>query len=109
MNDDTIAHQTRLVCTVNFSFDDHGTSHCTNLGNLVNLAHLDLGCHLFLDNLIEHTLHSGTYIVDGIINNGVGIDFYAITLCQFTCIGRGAHLETNNDSIRSRSQHDIVF
>ena len=57
VDNDTVAHQTGLVCAVYLSFGNHSTSNSTNLGNLEYLAHLNLTCDNLFLNLVEHTLH----------------------------------------------------
>ena len=95
---------------MHFSFGDEGTGNRTHLGYAINLAHLHLGgSHLFL-HLLQHTLHSGVDIVDGIIDDRVGIDFHALALCQSLGICRRAHLESHNHTVGgSRGEHNVVL
>ena len=101
MDNNTVAHQTGLVGTMYLTLGNHCTCHGADLRNLIDLTYLNLGSNLLLDNLVEHTLHSGADVVNGIIDNRVGIDFHAVAFSQLSGIGRGTYLEAYDDSIGS--------
>ena len=77
MYHDTIAHEACLVVAVYLSFRDHGTCHGTHFRDMIDLTHLNLTGHDFLLHLVQHTDHGVFHILDGIVNDGVGVDFHA--------------------------------
>src|SRR5574344_898982 len=109
MDHDTITYQAGLVAAVYLTVSNHCTGNSTDLRDMVNLANLNLTGNLLLDDLIKHTLHSRAYIIDGIIDDRVGVDFHAITLSQFAGISRRTNLETYDDCIRSAGKHHIIL
>lgn len=65
----TIANDARLVAALHLAINHVATCHITNLADVVNLAHLDVGSNLLLDNRLEHTLHGHLDVLNGIVDD----------------------------------------
>ena len=109
MDHDSVADDTGFVLVVYLTVNHQTTGNSTHLRYLEHLLHLNLTRDDLLFHLVEHTLHGLLHIVDSVVDDRVGIDLDAFALSGTTGIGRRTYLEANDDSLGSRSQHDIVL
>ena len=109
MNHNTVANNAGLVFVVHLSVDDQSAGHRADLRDLEHLFHLYLARHDFLLHLVEHAFHGRLDVVDGVVNNRIGVDLHAFALSQFAGVGRRAYLESHDDGVGCRSQHHIVL
>ena len=109
MYHDTVADDAGTVATVYLAFCDVATSNGAHLRDLVHLAHLHLTGDNLLLHLVEHTDHSRLDVVDSVVDDRVGVDFYAFLLSQLACCGRRAHLEAHDDSVGSIGECNVAL
>src|SRR5574344_1688212 len=99
VDDDTITYYAGLVLVVYLTLGDQTTGNGAHLRDLEHLFHLNFAGDNFLLHFVKHALHRGLHFVNGIVDDGIGVDFYAFVLCDTAGIGRGTHLETYDDGI----------
>ena len=99
MDDDTIADDASLVRAADLAVDDIGTCNRSDLGDMENLPHLELGGDFLLEFRSKHSFHCLLDFLNGIIDNAVGADFYTLLLSSLAGLGRGTYLEGNDDGI----------
>ena len=67
---DAVADEACLVAALHLAVDHVSTGHVTNLGDVVNLTHLDVGGKFFLDNGFEHAFHGFLNVLDSVVDDG---------------------------------------
>ncbi len=76
---------------------------------MVYFKHFCCTCDFFLDFGGEHAFHGALHLLDGLVDYRVQADVYTIAFGRTACRLRRAHLETDDDGVRCRSQCDIAF
>ena len=109
MDNDTVADKTSLVCAVNLALGDQSTGNRSDLRDLVYLANFHLTGDNLLDNLVEHTLHGGSDILDGIVDDRIGVDLYTLLVSELAGRCRRTHLEAHDESIRSVGKSNVAL
>ena len=109
MNHDTVAHHACAVDAVNLAFCNHTSGNGAHLRDLVDLAHLNLSCDNLLLDLVEHTLHGRSDIVDGVVDDRVGVNLHASLVSLLACGSRRTHLEAHDDGIGSVGERHIAL
>ena len=109
MDDDAVADDARLVGAADLAVEDVGTGHGSDLGDVEDLTHLELGGDFLLEFGSEHTFHGLLDFFDGIVDDAVGADFHALLLGSLAGLGRRTHLEGDDDSVGGSGEGDIVL
>ena len=109
MYHDAVANKAGLVYAVHLSFGNNCSCNGAHFRYFVNLAHFYLARHYFFLHLIEHALHSRVHVVDGIVDNRIGVYLHPFLVGQLACGGRWAHLETHDKRIGGIGQRNVVL
>ena len=63
--------------------------------------------NLFLEYRIEHPLHSGFHVFDGIVDDTVQTDVYVLSLRSLLCRRVRTHVKSDDNGIGCGCQRDI--
>ena len=73
MNHDAVTNKAGFVHAVHLSFGNNCSCNGAHSRYLVNFAYFYLARHYFFLHLIEHALHSRVHVVDGVVDNRIGV------------------------------------
>ena len=89
------------------AFADHTSGDGSDLRDLEDFEHLDR-CHdLLLHHGFQHAFDGVLDVVDGVVDDRVEADFDLLFLGQPARRSRRAHLEADDDGVRSGGQQDV--
>src|SRR5258708_7750888 len=97
VDDDRVAHEPDLGLARDLALGDEGARDRARLGDVEDLAHLDLAHELLARDRGEHAHHGLLDVVDGVVDDLVELDVDALLLGELLGLARGPHAEADGD------------
>ncbi len=91
----------------NFALRHLATGNSTHFCDFEHLLDVHAADDFFLACGLEHALNGHFDFLNGLVNDGVQLDFHTFALSQLSGSCAGAYLEADDDGIRSRGQQNI--
>ena len=109
MNDDIVAQDADLGVPCDLAVLDVAAGNGAHGGNLVGFADLGVADDGFPELGVQHTLHGGFNLVDGVIDDAVHAHIHLGALGRSGGSGIGADVEADNDGVGRGSQQHVGF
>ena len=108
LDDDTVTDDAHFVTALNLTLADNTTGDGTHLRDMEGLEHFERSCDFLFHLRCKETFHSRLDLIDSIIDDGIDTDIDFFGLRHLPCRTGRTDVKADDDSIRSRSEHDIA-